>query len=219
MGSKIIKIFMTTIIIVSCVVTTKHFYVPEYDPAYSIVHIESNIARASGIIIDESGTILTAGHMFSDPGLSLKKLDPKTMRVTTRNGRSYEIQDVLVSRSADLGICRLVDPNNGVFLPALLSNSDSIQPGDSVMAIGMPLGEKWWYSYGHIAQKPRKGKVSVDIACNPGHSGCAIFNSSNEVVGILVQGNRIGDGMIYCHTSNLAKAFIDYYKELHSGPQ
>ena len=179
-------------------------------PSDSIVLIKSEFTIASGIIVDESGIILTAGHVLDSPFFG-----NDTPKVILRNGATYEITNIFVAEDVDLGICTIVDPNNGVFPVAKLGDSCRAVVGTEVTAIGQPLGKGWWNSYGHIAKNSKCDTIYLDIACNPGSSGCAVFNDDDEVIGVVIAGYRNADGMIMCHPANLAKPLIDYYKRLY----
>lgn len=136
----------------------------------------------SGFILTPDGYIATNYHVVE--GAS-------SITVTAYNGASYEA--MLVGYDPDLDFAVLkVDAKN--LQPVVIGNSDTINVGDQIMAIGNPLGELTFsLSEGIVSALNRKitfadgasnAFIQTDCAINPGNSGGAMFNSYGEVVGI-----------------------------------
>ena len=134
----------------------------------------------SGVIIDASGIVLTNNHVVADA-------DEVTVQLG--DGREFDVKDVKTDERTDLAVLRL-DTNQR--LPAArLGDSDQLEIGDWVLAIGNPFELEQTVSAGIISGKGRSlGAVrrarflQTDAAINPGNSGGPLVNLNGEVVGI-----------------------------------
>ncbi|MSO42657.1 MAG: PDZ domain-containing protein [Candidatus Planktophila sp.] len=143
----------------------------------------------SGFIIDSGGYILTNNHVIASVAQS-----GGTLRVTLNNGDVYNAKIVGRDASYDLAVLKIVAAN----LPALqFGDSDMVAVGDSVIAIGSPLGLSGTVTLGIISAKNRPvtagGSVSensfinalqTDAAINPGNSGGPLVDSTGAVIGV-----------------------------------
>jgi len=136
----------------------------------------------SGLIIDESGYILTNNHLVAGVksvviGLSTGRLIPG--RVVAR--------DFLL----DLALVKITAPD---LIPATLSPVPSLEIGEPVVAIGNPLGFQSTVSAGVVSAlgrsfrsstgRPIENVIQTDVALNPGNSGGPLVDSAGRVVGI-----------------------------------
>ncbi|QLY82410.1 trypsin-like peptidase domain-containing protein [Clostridium intestinale] len=139
----------------------------------------------SGFIINEDGDILTNYHVVQGA---------TEVNVTFNNGKEYKAKIVNYDANADLAMIRLVEK---VEVPgvATLGDSDLLQAGQEVIAIGNPLGKEFvgTVTKGIISAASRSlqnqdGSTSVyiqtDAAINPGNSGGPLINANGEVIGI-----------------------------------
>jgi len=143
----------------------------------------------SGFIIDSSGMILTNNHVVDDVALN-----GGVIRVTLNNGENYE--GTIVGRDApyDLAVIKIAATN----LPALqFGDSDKVAVGDSVIAIGSPLGLSGTVTLGIISAKNRAvtagtggsessfiNALQTDAAINPGNSGGPLVDTTGAVIGV-----------------------------------
>jgi len=143
----------------------------------------------SGFIIDSSGMILTNNHVVDDVALN-----GGVIRVTLNNGENYE--GTIVGRDApyDLAVIKIAATN----LPALqFGDSDKVAVGDSVIAIGSPLGLSGTVTLGIISAKNRAvtagtggsessfiNALQTDAAINPGNSGGPLVDATGAVIGV-----------------------------------
>jgi putative serine protease PepD len=156
----------------------------------SVVSITSGSgSTGSGFIIDSSGFILTNNHVVEQAALSKGRI-----LVTLNNGEEFESKIVGRDASYDLAILKILATG----LPALqFGNSDEVAVGDSVIAIGSPLGLSGTVTLGIISAKDRAvtaggsaGETSfinalqTDAAINPGNSGGPLINSAGAVIGV-----------------------------------
>jgi serine protease Do len=138
----------------------------------------------SGIIVSASGYIVTNFHVVD-------KADRIRVSLMGEPGTvSYPAKVVGTDRETDLAVIKIEVPHP---LPyAKLGNSDSMQVGDWVLAIGSPFGLKSTVTAGIVSAKGRnivpgrqfQSFIQTDAAINPGNSGGPLVNMEGEVIGI-----------------------------------
>ena len=138
-------------------------------------------AAGSGFIITEDGYILTNHHVIEDSD---------TVTVATYDGETYDAKVIGYDESNDIAILKIEAEN---LKPVTIGDSDKLRVGDTVYAIGNPLG-KLTFSLTHgivsaLSRNVETGShtmnlIQTDCAINSGNSGGALFNSRGEVVGI-----------------------------------
>ena len=139
-------------------------------------------SSGSGFILSSDGYILTSYHVVQDAS---------SVQVTTYGGDTFQAQ--VIGGDADYDIAVLKVSASGL-QRAVLGNSDTLNVGDRVLAIGNPLGELTFsLSGGMVSSVNRAINVSgipfhmiqTDTSINPGNSGGPLLNTSGEVVGIV----------------------------------
>ena len=159
----------------------------------SVVSIEVSKGNTggsgSGFFLDSTGHILTNNHV-----ISLAATAGATIQVKLANGKNYDAELVGRDVSYDLAVIKIAVTD----APALqLGDSDKIQVGDGVIAIGSPLGLIGTVTSGIISAKNRPvtsgsgtressfiNALQTDAAINPGNSGGPLVDLSGAVVGI-----------------------------------
>ena len=136
----------------------------------------------SGFILTADGYILTNYHVVESSD---------SIKVTTYDGTSYDAQLIGYDESNDIAVLK-IDASD--LTPVVLGDSDNLNVGDSVVAIGNPLGELTFsLTAGLVSAKDREVTLSnsltmdliqTDCAINSGNSGGALFNLYGEVIGI-----------------------------------
>ncbi len=136
----------------------------------------------SGVIVDPSGLIVTNNHVIAN-GTDIK--------VVLADRREFEAHVLLKDERTDLAVLKIEVPDEA--LPSLtLGDSDALEVGDLVLAIGNPFGVGQTVTNGIVSALART-KVGVsdyqffiqtDAAINPGNSGGALVNMSGELIGI-----------------------------------
>ena len=139
-------------------------------------------ASGSGFIISNDGYILTNYHVISGS---------KTVTVATYDHETYDAQIIGYDESNDIAVLK-IDAEN--LKPVNLGDSDTLRVGDSVYAIGNPLGELTFSLTGGIVSALSRNVrteagttmslIQTDCAINSGNSGGALFNTRGEVIGI-----------------------------------
>ena len=165
-------------------------------------HGESGLG--SGLIIDASGVILTNAHVVRDG---------REITVRLHDGREYKATKVHADPKADLAVLRIEGAEN--LTAAKLGNSDEVEVGDWVLALGNPFGLEGTVTAGIISAKgrgigmnERESYIQTDAAINPGNSGGPLVNLDGEVIGINTAiSSRSGgnEGVGFAIPINLAK--------------
>jgi serine protease Do len=138
----------------------------------------------SGVIVTNEGHIITNNHVVTDrQGRPVDQIE-----VQLSDGRTKKARLVGADEQVDLAVLKIDEP--GV-KPLKLADSDMVQPGDFVLAIGNPLGFEETVTDGIISSKGRPNRsdlfaslLQTNAAINPGNSGGPLINLRGEVIGI-----------------------------------
>ncbi len=142
----------------------------------------------SGFIYDAEGHIITNYHVIANADLLI---------VTLSSGEKFEANVVGVDTVNDLALLS-IDAGGSLPSPLPLADSDTVQVGESVLAIGNPYGLEWTLTTGVVSALGRvilsseEGKyiaeaIQTDAAINPGNSGGPLINLEGKVIGITSQ--------------------------------
>ncbi len=164
----------------------------------------------SGFIINQDGYVLTNHHVVKDA---------TDIRVKLSDNHEYAGKVIGKDPQTDVALIKLEDaPKN---LPTVaLGDSDKLEQGDFVLALGNPLGLRESATFGMVSAKDRAINpgssgtyddfIQTDAAINPGNSGGPLFNLKGEVVGIntAIVSPQIGQGIGFAVPVNLAKQIL-----------
>jgi serine protease Do len=167
----------------------------------------------SGFIVSEDGYILTNNHVIEGVDKILVKL--------LGDEKKYEAKIVGTDPKTDLALIKI---NAGKLLPAVkLGDSDKIEVGEWVIAIGNPYGLEETVTVGVVSAKGRSGFgitqyedfIQTDAAINPGNSGGPLVNIRGEVIGIntFIIAPYAAQGIGFAIPINLAKRVFTQLKE------
>jgi serine protease Do len=165
----------------------------------------------SGVIVDKRGYILTNNHVVEQATKIQVQLNGDTTR--------YTAKVIGVDEDTDLAVIKIEASKD---LPvAKLGNSDGVQVGDWVLAIGSPFGLQATVTAGIISAKDRGGIgqqfqrfLQTDAAINPGNSGGPLVDLAGEVIGIntaIITGSRGYEGVGFALPSTTA---INVYDQI-----
>ncbi len=133
----------------------------------------------SGVIISSDGYILTNNHV-------IEKADEITVKLY--NQKEYKAKVVGKDKETDIAVIKI---NTNGLKPAKIGDSDKIDIGDWVIAVGSPFGLEQTVTQGIISAKgriigagPYDDFLQTDAAINPGNSGGPLINMAGEVIGI-----------------------------------
>jgi serine protease Do len=159
----------------------------------------------SGFLIDPKGVVLTNYHVVDGA---------EQVEVQLKDGRKFLSKNIKVDPKTDLAIVRIDAKGNLPYLE--LGDSDAMEIGDRVLAVGAPFGLTGSVTSGIISAKGRNGLnmnmyedfLQTDAAINPGNSGGPLVNLEGRVVGIdsAIKSRSGGfQGVGLAVASNLAK--------------
>lgn len=184
-----------------------------------VVDQSNNIG--TGFIVDSAGVIITNQHVVSGKSDNYK--------VVTSDGEEYAVKEILRDDLYDIAVLK-IDAGEKTFKAIELGNSDNLVVGQSVLAIGTPLGEfagsvttgiisglnrsvtasssSWFGS----TAKTYEGVIQTDAAINSGNSGGPLINSQGEVVGINFATTSYADNISFSIPINKVKNRLEEYR-------
>ena len=169
------------------------------------------VASGSGVIIDQSGYIVTNNHVVQDA---------QKITVTLNNKRAYNATIVGTDPQTDLALIK-IDGQNLPFLT--FANSDDVKIGEWVLAVGNPFNLTSTVTAGIVSAKARnlnilgdnasvESFIQTDAAVNQGNSGGALVNTTGNLVGIntaIASGTGYFTGYSFAIPSNIAKKVVE----------
>ncbi|AVT30464.1 peptidase S1 [Plantactinospora sp. BC1] len=197
----------------------------------SVVSISTGSTEGSGVVISADGFVLTNNHVVASAS------GGGTVKVFFADGKTADADVIGTDPKTDLAVVK-AEGVSGLAV-AKLGDSDAMQVGDQVLALGSPLGLQGSVTAGIISardrtiraggegeqqnpfEQPQQGAVSsisgllqTDAPINPGNSGGALVNTKAEVIGIntaiLTAGQGSGNiGVGFAIPSNKAKAVAE----------
>lgn len=160
--------------------------------------------QGSGFIMNSDGWVVTNTHVVQDA-------DKVTVRL--HDGREYLATEVKTDPRSDVAVVKIEADSDLVPLP--LGDSDQMEIGDWVLAVGSPFGLEMTVTSGIISAKGRGPRINeredflqTDAAINPGNSGGPLVNLRGEAIGINTAiSTRSGgyDGVGFAIPMNMAK--------------
>lgn len=167
---------------------------PNEDGSYSL---------GSGSIIDAAGVIVTNHHVI-EPCLK----GDREVKVFLFDGRQFVGEVFGETKALDLALVRLKDSPGG--LPVIeWADSDAIEVGEDVIAIGNPDGLKWTISQGIVSGK-RQDMIQTTAALNPGNSGGPLIGPDGKQVGVnTLSAYADRNNIAFARTSNVARQWIE----------
>jgi putative serine protease PepD len=181
-------------------------------PSFPFGDSEGQQAQGSGFVFDDEGRVVTNYHVVRDAD---------SVQVSYPGGRTVDADVVGVDPSTDVAV---LDPEEDVDVPALtLADSDEVEVGDPVVAIGSPFGLAGTVTAGIVSALDRTisapvqgfgidGVIQTDAAINSGNSGGPLLDEQARVIGINTQiqstsGGNVGIG--YAVPSNTVRDVAD----------
>jgi Do/DeqQ family serine protease len=178
----------------------------------------------SGVIVDASGLVVTNFHVIRDAD---------EVKVAMSDGREFTSKVLLKDESLDLAILKIDAPEPFPVVP--IGDSDALEVGDLVLAVGNPFGVGQTTTSGIVSALARSHVgvsdfgffIQTDAAINPGNSGGALINMAGQLVGVNTaifsrSGGSIGIG--FAIPSNMVRAVTaaaangsDYFERPYLG--
>ncbi|AGF76004.1 DegQ family serine endoprotease [Bartonella vinsonii] len=167
----------------------------------------------SGVIVDAHGLIVTNYHVIKDAD---------EIKVALSDGREFESKVKLRDEETDIAVLE-IDAKGAQFPILSLGDSDAVEVGDLVLAIGNPFGVGQTVTSGIVSAQARTRVgisdfdffIQTDAAINPGNSGGALIDMKGQLIGINTaiysrSGGSVGIG--FAIPSNLVKVMLDTVK-------
>jgi len=170
---------------------------------------QSPISSGSGVLISSNGHIVTNYHVIEES---------ESIVILDNEGAQYEGKIIGSDKSTDIAVIKIEKTNT----PHLIfGNSDSIQVGEWVLAVGNPFKLKSTVTAGIVSAKGRninflsrqgiESFIQTDAAINPGNSGGALVNSHQELIGIntaILSSSGKYEGFSFAIPSNIVQKVV-----------
>lgn len=178
----------------------------------AVIMVSTPRGLGSGVIINSEGYAVTNAHVIQGETAVRATVWFPQNDSTLRRTILEDIEIIAVNNHIDLALLRLKHPDDGEFLYAPLERNEAIQVGQTVFAIGNPMGLEQTMSQGVISTTQRSfdglSYIQTDTAVNPGNSGGPLFNTHGEVVGITNMGIMALQGLNFAIPTRYVKDFI-----------
>jgi serine protease Do len=178
----------------------------------TVIKVSTPAGLGSGVIIHKSGYAITNAHVVQGE---------TTLRVTVwlpegdDTLKRVDIDDVeliAVNNHVDLALIKMKHPEGKDFQFSPVARIESVTAGESVFAIGNPLGLERTMTQGVVSTVSRNFEgltyIQTDTPINPGNSGGPLFNSHGEVVGITNMGITGGEALGFAIPARYVKDFV-----------
>ena len=183
----------------------EHFFGPN---GFGLPQRRKQQSLGSGVVVSRDGVILTNNHV-------IENMDE--VKVAFTDGREFECEIVLRDKKSDLAVLRVKDKVD--LEPLEIGDSDGVEVGDLVLALGNPFGVGQTVTSGIVSAVSRSLAgindygyfIQTDAAINPGNSGGALVDMSGRLIGINTaiysrSGGSVGLG--YAIPSNMTRVIL-----------
>ena len=164
----------------------------------------------SGVVVGAGGLIVTNHHVVENAG---------SIKVVLADRREFPARVVVSDERSDLALLR-ADLDGETLRPAVLGDSDDLEVGDLVLAIGNPFGVGQTVTSGIVSALARTRPsvsgpgyfIQTDAAINPGNSGGALVNLRGEVIGVntaIFSRSGGSHGVGFAIPSNLVRVMVE----------
>ena len=181
----------------------------------AVISIETPSGKGSGFLINRDGYAITNAHVIQGEtrisvilylnapvGLSRRRID--------------DVEIISLNPFFDLALLKIPLPPDLKPNHVVLGNGDDVNAGDSVFAVGNPLGLERTVTQGIVSNRSRdiEGQIflQTDAAINPGNSGGPLFNQRGEVIGVNSRGAHaaMADNLGFAIPVTYVKQFLQH---------
>ena len=179
----------------------------------------------SGFVVSADGHILTNAHVVENNGQRATTVSVVFKTADGKDSTKVPATIVGVDETSDVALLKIDPAKAPALLPLALGDSDAVQVGEPVVAIGNPLGYDFTVTSGIVSATDRNlqspngsvipNGIQTDAAINEGNSGGPLINAAGEVIGINEQiasqsgGNQ---GLGFAVPINTAKSVVEQLK-------
>ncbi len=179
----------------------------------AVVQVKTPGGLGSGFFINDDGYLITNFHVIEgETEISVEVYHQTGGQLDRETYRAVKI--IAINKFQDLALLHIEDKNAPKFKPVTLGNSDALNVGDGVFAIGSPLGLERTVTQGILSTKTRQMEgqlyLQTSTQINPGNSGGPLFNLAGEVVGVTNMKITFGEGLGFAIPVELVKSFLDH---------
>lgn len=179
----------------------------------AVVQVRTPGGLGSGFIINEDGYLITNFHVIEgETQISVEVYHQKDGQLQRKSYKDVKI--IAINKFADMALLKIDDKDAPKFSRVLIGDSDTLAVGESVFAIGSPLGLERTVTEGIVSTKTREMQGSLYLQTtaqiNPGNSGGPLFNMRGEVIGVTNMKITFGEGLGFAIPVSTVKFFLDH---------
>ena len=179
----------------------------------AVVQVSTPGGLGSGFIVNPDGFLITNFHVIEDETeISVEVYHQNNGQLERKTYKNVKI--VAINKFADIALLKIEDADAPKFSRVLLGDSEALAVGESVFAIGSPLGLERTVTGGIVSTKTRELQgdlyLQTTAQINPGNSGGPLFNLRGEVVGITNMKITSGEGLGFAIPISAVKFFLDH---------
>jgi len=179
----------------------------------AVVQVRTPGGLGSGFFINADGYLITNFHVIEgETEISVEVYHQHDGQLDRETYKQVKI--IAINKFHDLALLKIEDKNAPKFKYVNLGNSDVLNVGDSVFAIGSPMGLERTVTSGIVSTKTRQieGELYLQTTAqiNPGNSGGPLFNLGGEVVGVTNMKITFGEGLGFAIPVELVKSFLEH---------
>ena len=179
----------------------------------AVVQVRTPSGLGSGFIINADGFLMTNFHVIEgETQISVEVYHQANGELERKSYKQVRI--IAINKFGDLALLKIDDKDAPKFKYVLLGSADALGVGESVFAIGSPLGLERTVTEGILSTKtrPMGGDLYLQTTAqiNPGNSGGPLFNMRGEVVGITNMKITFGEGLGFAIPVESVRYFLEH---------
>jgi serine protease Do len=179
----------------------------------AVVQVRTPGGLGSGFIINEDGFLITNFHVIEgETQISVEVYHQHNDQLERKSYKDVKI--IAMNKFEDITLLKIDDKDAPKFAHVPLGDSDALAVGETVFAIGSPLGLERTVTEGILSTKTREmqGELYLQTTAqiNPGNSGGPLFNLRGEVIGVTNMKITFGEGLGFAIPIGAVKYFLDH---------